>query len=307
MGTLWEVRLYHDDAALARRAATEALNEIARVERLLSVHDPASELSRLNREAGRGPVVVSPELFVFLRRCREYVQATGGTFDPAVGPLVRAWGFLDGHPVVPSPDAVAEARARSGWGHITLNDARLEVSVDVPGVEIDPGGIGKGYAVDRAVAVLTSAGVRAALVSAGGSTVAAIGGPPGRAAWTVAIASPVDPDRPLATVALHDAALSTSGTLYRAVQVGTRRYGHIIDPRTGQPADGVCQATVVAPGATESEALTKAALLLGRDELQARLRPRPGVHALRLEGPCRSDAVVWHTPWSSAVFVRPLP
>ncbi len=304
MGTLCEVRVHHATQAEARRAAAAALEAMAEVDHLLSLYDPASELSRLNRAAADGPVVVSPALFAFLMQCRRFVDATGGTFDPAVGALVRAWGFLDHRPAVPSPEAAAAARRRSGFDLVRLDPAARTVTYAIRGVEIDPGGIGKGYAADRAIETLRRAGVAAALVSAGDSTIAAIGQPPDRPAWRVAVSSPAGAARPVATVHLRNAALSTSGLHYRFVQVGPHRYGHVIDPRSGRPVDRVCQATVVAPTAGESEAFAKAALILERDELVARLGNRRDLHVLRLEGACGPDVTVWETPWSAAVFRR---
>jgi thiamine biosynthesis lipoprotein len=302
MGTLCEIQVADARPELARRAAARALEAMARVDRLLSLYDPTSELSRLNREAARHPVRVSRELFAFLQRCRQAVQATGGTFDPAVGALVRAWGFFDGRPALPRPADLALARARSGFEKVVLDGTTRTVSYAVAGLEIDPGGIGKGYAVDRALETLVDAGVRSALVSAGGSTIAAIGRPPHKGFWTVAVASPSPPWEVRATVPLQDRALSTSGLAYRSVQVGSRRYAHIFDPRTGVPVEGMCQVTVVAATATESEVFAKAAFVLTRDQLVALVGERRDLHVLRLEGACGPDAVVWRTPWSADVF-----
>jgi len=257
----------------------------------------------LNREASRSPFRVSEELFDFVGQCRSLYDATEKAFDPTVGPLVRAWGFFTSHPGKPSERDIAAAKATSGFDKVQVDEAARRVSFAVPGMEIDSGGIGKGYAVDRAVQVLRALGVEAALVSAGGSTLYALGCPPGRPGWRIGIKNPADLQRPLALVDLCGSSLSTSGVSEKSVQVGSHRYSHIFDPRTGEPVEGMCQVTVVAPRATESDALTKAAFILPRDSVMNLSRRRPGVHALRLEGPC-GEGSVWITPWSSSVFVQ---
>jgi FAD:protein FMN transferase len=302
MGTLCEVHVYHDDPVLARAAADAALDAMERTDALLSNYKPESELSAMNREAARAPFHASADLFDFVSQCDGYHRATGGAFDPTVGPLVRAWGFMTSHPARPSDAAIADAKARSGFDKVTLDAAARTIAYRAAGVEIDPGGIGKGYAVDQAVAVLKRLGIRSALVSAGGSTVFAIGAPPGRTAWNIAVKNPADPATPFAVVSLRDTSLSTSGVSERAVQAGTHRYSHLFDPRSGDPVEHMCQATVVAPTGTASDALTKAAFVLPRETVQRLFEGERGVHALRAEGDCGVDTAVWATPWSSGVF-----
>ena len=304
MGTLCEVQVYHDDAATARHAAAAALDAMERTDALLSNYKPDSELSVMNREAARAPFHASAELFDFVNRCAGYHRATDGAFDPTVGPLVRAWGFLTPHPARPSDTVIADAKARSGFDKVTLDAGAGTIAYRTGGVEIDPGGIGKGYAVDAAVDVLKHRGIRSALVSAGGSTLFAIGAPPGRTAWNIAVKNPEDPATPFALVSLRDASLSTSGVSERAVLAGTHRYGHVFDPRSGDPVEHMCQATVVAPTGMASDAWTKAAFVLPRDTVERLLQGHPGVHALRIEGDCGIENVPWATPWSSGVFVR---
>ncbi len=128
MGTLCEVQVYHDDPVAARDAATAALDAMERAGALLSNYKPQSQLSAMNREAARAPFHASAELFDFVNQCANYHHATGGAFDPAVGPLVRAWGFMTSHPAVPSEAAIADAKARSGFDKVTLNTAARTVA-----------------------------------------------------------------------------------------------------------------------------------------------------------------------------------
>lgn len=302
MGTLCEVQVHHADAAAAARAMTAALDEMARVDRLLSNYVPDSELSRMNASAARAPFQASPELYAFLKRSRVYFDDTLGTFDPTMGAVVRAWGFFTPHPARPSAAEAMAARAKTGFDKVRLDDATRSVSYAVDGLEIDPGGIGKGYAVDRAAGVLRGLGITSALVSAGGSTLYAIGHPPGQDGWKVAIQDPSRRADALAVVSLHDNAVSTSGVSERFVVENGHRYAHIIDPRSGEPSEGMCQVTLIAPDATASDALTKAAFLLTRRQLIDRFDARPGIHVLRVEDTCAGP--IWTTPWSAGVFAR---
>lgn len=306
MGTLFEVRIYHSDPRRAAAAAEAALDEMQRVDELLSTHRPDSELSLVNREASARAVRVSEPLFDFLQLCEKYVVETGGTFDPAVGPLVRAWGFLGGGngPARPPEGEIESAAARSGFDKVRLDDVRRTVYYSIAGVEIDPGGIGKGHAVDRGVAVLRRLEVDSALVSAGGSTIYALGAPPGRSGWKVAVASPLSLEPAIRHVVLRDKAVSTSGVAYKFAAGGGRRYSHIFDPRSGRPVEGMCQVSVMAPSATGSDALSKAAFILSREALTDMLDSRRDVHVLRLEGPCGPRGTAWSTPWSATVFAQ---
>jgi thiamine biosynthesis lipoprotein len=301
MGTFCEIQICHSDVSVAEQATRRAFDEMERVSRVLSNHDPDSELSALNMEASRSPFRVSDELFGFLRRCQVLYEATEHAFDPTVGSVVRLWGFFTSHPGKPSDSDIADAKTKLGFDKVKLNEEARTVSYSVAGMELDPGGIGKGYAVDRAVQVLREMKVQAALVSAGGSTLCGLGCPPGKPGWRIAIKNPPDWQRAAAHVDLCGGSLSTSGVSEKSVEAGSHRYSHIFDPRTGEPVERMCQVTVVAPGATESDALTKAAYILPRDSVLNLFKLRSGVHALRLEGAC-GEPIVWITPWSSSVF-----
>lgn len=306
MGTLCEITVYHSDASVAERAAAAGLDEMQRVDRLLSNYDQASELSAMNREASRSAFVASAELFAFVERSRRYFDETSGTFDPTVGPLVRAWGFFSQQPSKPAREAIDAARAKSGFDKVALDSQARTVRYRVDGLEFDPGGIGKGWAVDKAVQRLRQDGIASALVSAGGSTLYAIGHPPGRDGWRIAVGDPANVERPLRYVLLRDRGVSTSGVAQRSVREATRRYSHIFDPRTGSPVEGMCQVSVVTPDATGSDALTKAAYILNQEAVLA-LFTRLGTefHAMRVEGDCGEGGRQWTTPWSGAIFIGP--
>jgi FAD:protein FMN transferase len=302
MGTLCEITIYDEDPKRAERAINQAFEEVQRVDRLLSNYDPNSELSRMNRTAASGPFLASVGLFGFMIQCHRFYRITEGAFDPTVGPLVRAWGFFGTDPRVPTASEVEAARAKVGMGKVELDEVHALISFPVEGMEIDPGGIGKGYAVDRAVRALRQSGIYSALVNAGGSSLYAIGSPPGRSYWRIGVKDPSAPDRPVAFVALRDNSLSTSGSLERHVRVGGQTFGHIFDPRSGAPVEGVLEVSVVAPTATESDALTKAAFVLSPPDAFRLFQKLGGIHALRFE---RRGSRGWRlrmTPWSESVF-----
>jgi thiamine biosynthesis lipoprotein len=277
MGTTASVRACGPSASSLREAVAEALDEVDRVDRLMSHYRPDSPLSRLNRAAASGPVVVEPELFEFLELCLRWSRASDGAFDVTVGPLMKAWGFFRDEGSVPDERQLAAALAAVGYAHVSLDRARHSVSFDRPGVELDLGGIGKGYAVDRVVKLLRRRGVASALVNLGGSSVYGLGAPPGKGAWQVGIQDPVDSARKAVSVALRDRALSVSGGYARSFEKDGVTYSHIMDPRTGRPVAGVLSVAIVGASATDGDALDDVLFVQGLVRARAfiaRLPPR---------------------------------
>ncbi len=301
MGTLFEVQVYDANPERARGAIASALDEMARVDRLLSNYNPASELSRMNQKAPEQPFHASAELFNFVAVSRKFYDDTEGTFDPTVGALVRAWGFFSRHPGLPTAEQIAAARLATGFDKVRIDPRERTIRYAVPGLEMDPGGIGKGFAADQATKVMKRLGIHAALVSAGGSSISAIGHPPGQRAWRIAISNPANQSKALAVVDLRDTSLSTSGVTRQSLESGSHTYSHIFDPRTGEPVENMCQVTVVTRSGTAAEALSKAAFILSRENLTVVLKRYPGSHVLRLEGSCASSSV-WVTPRSESVI-----
>jgi FAD:protein FMN transferase len=266
MGATFSVILYGSDQPSMNQAVDAAFDEAHRLDDLLSNYKPASEWSRINREAAAHPVAVSPELFRLLSDCLEYSRASEGSFDLTVGPLMRAWGFFGGTHRVPSPDQLRDARTLVGYQHIQLNVRERTVHFDRAGVEIDPGGVGKGYAVDRMVEILHAHGFRNALVAASGSSIYGLGNPPDETrGWPINVADPWDHRKNAAQVFLKDMSLSTSGTYEKSFRVGEHRYSHIMDPRHGAPAENTVQVTVLAPRTIDSEVWAKPYFIHGRD------------------------------------------
>jgi thiamine biosynthesis lipoprotein len=204
MACVYAIEAYGPDAEALPLIADEALDEVDRIDRLMSHYKAGSPLSRVNREAGHRPVALDAELFDFIADAMRYNRDSDGAFDVTVGPLMKAWGFFSGEGRVPSEDELAAARRLVGATHVTLNASARTISFDEPGVELDLGGIAKGYAVDRAVRVLRQRQIAAALVSAGGSTLYGLGAPPGRTGWDVTLQDPVDGRKTALTFQLKD-------------------------------------------------------------------------------------------------------
>jgi thiamine biosynthesis lipoprotein len=276
--------LYHE--------ARAAFEEIARVEAALSSYRPTSEISRINGSAVRGPVVTDPEVFGVIEQALHYSRRSDGAFDITVGALMRAWGFFrdDGH--YPSLDELAEARAKVGWQHVALDNAKRSIRFLTPGIELDLGGIGKGFALDRAAHTLRRHGVTAALLGAGQSSYYAIGAPPDTEGWAITVHDPDDPARALSTVPLRDRSLSTSGNDQKSFWLDGRKYSHIIDPRTGEPATGMMQVTVTARTAADSDALATALFVLGPERAADLIEQGDDVAALLVTGHETEDHVV---------------
>jgi FAD:protein FMN transferase len=262
MGGTFTIAAYTATPAQGEAAAAAAFAELRRLEALLSHYRAESVWSEVNRDAATRPVHVPEELFELVAAALDYSRRSEGAFDITVGPLMRVWGFRDGNGRPADDDAVAAARGRVGHEHVRLDEANRTVRFAREGLELDPGGIGKGYAVDRLLAVLRAHGIERALVSAAGSTIAALGAPPGQDGWPVSLAAtPADPGA--VRLRIRDESLSTSGQRGRFFRVEGRMQGHILDPRTGRPAPAVL-AAVIAPRALDSEAWTKAVLVNGR-------------------------------------------
>ena len=301
MACLYSIVAYGERPDALAGTLEEALDEVDRIDRLMSHYRADSPLSRINRKAARRPVEVEPELFQFLQASLRYSVESDGAFDITVGPLMKAWGFFRGDGRVPGDREIDRLRDRIGYRHVILDAERRTVRFDRPGVELDLGGIAKGYAVDRVVALLTRRNVAAALVNAGGSTIYGLGAPPGLAAWDVEIEDPLDAREVAFTVPLRNRALSVSGTGEESFEVDGVRYTHIMDPRTGRPARGALSVIVLATNGTTGDALDDALFVQGVEQAEALLRAHPESEAFfLLDDPPDAWRVV-HLPASSAV------
>ena len=265
MACRFDVLLDGEDARFVP-AAREALDEADRLEAALTVFRETSEIVRVNRTAADAPARVDAELFALLTHCRELHDRTERAFDITTTPLSRCWGFLQREGRLPPSADLQAARAIVGMEHVALDrlaDAGSCVRFLRPGVELNLGAIGKGYALDRMADLLRRRGVEDALLSAGGSSVLAVGGRD--AGWTIDLRSRQVARSRLARLRLREGALGTSGAGEQYVEVDGTRYGHVLDARTGWPASGVLSASVIAHDAATADALSTAFLVGGCD------------------------------------------
>jgi thiamine biosynthesis lipoprotein len=268
---------------LAVEAGREALDRIDSLESQLSVFRETSEVSIINRTAATGAVKVERELFGLLLLARELSRETEGAFDITTGPLTRCWGFLKREGRIPDPSELEAARSLIGIDKVLLNEDDRTVRFARAGVEINLGSIGKGYALDRIGKSMRSRGVRSALVSGGSSSVLAIGSGARGEGWVVGVRDPRKSSSRMATLRLRHCAMGTSGSSEQYFEYEGKRYGHIIDPRSGLPAEGVLGVTVIAPSAARADALATAFYVGGRELVERYLADHAEVMALMVE------------------------
>jgi thiamine biosynthesis lipoprotein len=281
MACLYTIDAYAavDEQAL-RKTLETALDEVDRIDRVMSDYKRESPLSRLNREAGQHAVSVDAELFAFIKRSLQYSEESEGAFDITVGPLMKAWGFFRGEGHLPTEMELSAARRRVGAQHVILNENDRTIRFDVEGVQLDLGGIAKGYAVDRVVEILRSQHVEAALVSAGGSTIYGLGVPRARDGWSIAIQDPTDARRVARQVTLRNRSLSVAGSSEKSFEANGIRYSHIMDPRAGRPVHGMLSVAVLTDTGTEGDALDDAIFVLGVSSSGKLLKRYPDVEAM---------------------------
>lgn len=287
MATRFEIVLHGDNEVALRAAGEEALDEIERIEAQLSLYRPSSQIAHVNARAAFEPVCVDPSVFHLLEQIQTLSAETKGAFDMTIAPLMRCWGFMRDTGRVPDAAELAAARSRVGSHLVRLNPKDRTVAFACEGVMLDLGAVGKGYAIEQAAAILRDAGVLNAILHGGTSTVFGLGTAPEGKPWNIAVEYPPSQDETpgelLAAVPLNDEALSVSAVWGKSFQTGERRYGHVIDPRTGEPTSGTLLAAAILPSAMETDALSTALLVGGVPEFDKLATLRPGMRALVLE------------------------
>lgn len=265
MGTIVEITVCQAQEQKALIILQKAFEEIARVEDMMSCYKKESEISRINAEAFKAPVRVSDELFGLIQESIEYWRMTRGAFDVTVEPLMVLWPFYKDKIVLPAKSKVTETLKSVGADKLELDPEKKTVRFTHPRMALDLGAIAKGYAVDRAIQVIRAAGVRCALVNAGGDLYA-LGRKPAGRKWRMGVQHPRKPDRLICTFDIEDTGVATSGDYERYFIKDGKRYCHIIDPHTGVPATGSVSVTVEADNATRADALATSVFVLGPEE-----------------------------------------
>ena len=280
MACTYTVVVYGTNPKQLPLITTAALDEVDRIDALMSHYKPESPLSQINREAGQRPVLVEPELFRFLEACVRYSQQSQGGFDITVGPLMKAWGFFRGEGRIPWFFELWGVMRKVGYQHLRLDASQRTIQFERSGMELDLGGIAKGYAVDRVVALLKEQKIERGFVSAGGSTIYALGAPPDSRGWEIKLQDPLaphDPKKSAATVSLKDQCLSVSGNYEKFFKVRGVTYSHIMDPRTGRPVENMLSVAVVTQNGTDGDALDNAFYVQGVEKGKALLPLYPGL------------------------------
>jgi FAD:protein FMN transferase len=287
MGTRCDVELWTEDHAKGEAAISAVFDELIRIDNEFSTFKPDSEVSHVNDDAAKAPMHISKELFDLIATSIEYSKLTRGTFDITYASV----GYMYNYPnhVRPSEAQIAAALPESNYRHIHLDAAAQTVFFDHAGVRIDFGGIGKGYAVDRGIAVLQALGFTRAMVNAGGDS-RIIGDRFGKP-WIIGIRDPDDATRTILKIPLSDTAFSTSGDYERFFDEGGVRYHHILDPRTGKSPHKVRSVTIIGPYATRTDALTKSVFVMGVQEGLDFINTLPDVDAVAVT----PDRKIWYS------------
>ena len=280
MGTVYTVAAYGRDADFLAETVNEVFEEVDRLDAQMSNYKPESELSHINRDAAREDVLVEPRLFSLIQLCLSLSEDTQGAFDITVGPLMKSWGFFRGQGRVPRPQEIRDVLKHVGYRHVHLDAERRTIHFDEPGIELDLGAKAKGYAVDRAVDILKENGVSSALVSAGTSSLYALGAPPGERGWKISLRDPFDENKAAEVVFLKNFSVSTSGNYERFFKLGGRTYAHIMDPHTGMPVESMLSAATFTEHTTDSDGLSTALYVLGVEASRKYLAWHPNIAAI---------------------------
>jgi thiamine biosynthesis lipoprotein len=275
MGTTFQIVLIATSEEQAKKAVRAAFDRIALLDGIMSDYRPASELMQLCAKAGGDPVPVSEELFTVLRKAQEVARLSDGAFDVSVGPLTRLWRQSRRTQMLPARDVLEEARSRVGWQNIVLDEKARTVKLLKVKMQLDLGGIAKGYAADEAHKALKANGITRALVAAGGD-ITASDPPPGEDGWVVAIA-PLKTGDPSPWFRLKNGSISTSGDINQFALIDGKRYSHIVDPKTGLGLLGRMSVSVTAPDGITADSLTKVVCILGPEKGIPLLTKIPGV------------------------------
>jgi thiamine biosynthesis lipoprotein len=279
MGTRFKIIVYASDEAAANQAAKAAFERIAELDGIMSDYRPASELMQLCKKAGGEPVKVSEDLFYVLSKAQQVAERSEGAFDVTVGPVVRLWRVARRTRQLPDADKLKKALDLVSYKNVRIDEKNRTVQLLKPGMQLDLGGIAKGYSADEALKVLAKHGIENALVAAGGD-IAVSGAPPDARGWTIGIAPLEDPDsKPKRYLLLRDMAVSTSGDAEQHVEIDGKRYSHIVDPKTGLGLIGRQSVTVVARRGIDSDSLTKVVSVWGPKRGLEFIEQIPGVSA----------------------------
>lgn len=282
MGTKFDITVVAENETMGSSYIDMAVNEIGRIEKLISSWDTESETSEVNRNAGIQAVKVSRELFDLINRSLEISTITDGAFDISYASMDKIWVFDGSMKQMPSEEAITSSVEKVGYKNILLNKTDFTVYLAKKGMKIGFGGIGKGYAADKAKALLIQQGVTAGIINASGD-MNTWGHQPSGEEWQVAITNPLNKNKVFALLPIKEGAVVTSGNYEKFVRFNGIRYSHIIDPRSGYPSTGIISATVFAPSAELADALATAIFVMGVEVGLDRINQLPQIECVIID------------------------
>lgn len=280
MGSRFEIIAVSGDSSKAWAAINYGIQEIERIEQLMSSWQPDSETSKINAMSGQQPVAVSKELYDLIFRSLKVSKLTNGAYDISFAGMNSIWNFdKKTHYTIPDSQSVASQASKVDFKSILLNEAKKTVYLSKPGMKIGFGSIGKGYAANRAMAIMKEKGIQSGMVNAGGDLITWGEDKDGQA-WSVGIADPNQKNEMISWLALQDMALVTSGDYEKYFVYKDQRYGHILDPRSGYPAKGIKSVSILCPDAELGDALATAVYVMGKSRGMNLINQLKGVEGL---------------------------
>lgn len=282
MDTKVDLVLYGLKSQEAENVAAEVFAEMEQMEKILNKYTTGSDVYRINAAAGRAPVGVQPETMAVMQKALEVAELSGGAFDPTVGPFLELWGWGTGETRVPEAWEISAAKPLIGYELIEIDVQNSTIFLPLPGMQIDLGGIAKGFIVDRGQALAQKLTSRASYINAGGD-INISGTKPSGEDWRIAVQDPRDPQEWIAVIPIREGSIATSGDYQRFFEEAGRVYHHLLDPQTGMPACGVRSVTVVAPDALTADALATAVFVLGREEGLRLLEKLDGIEGMLVD------------------------
>ena len=277
MGSVFEISLVDRDSSITNQHIDEVISEIDRIENLISEWRPQTQIAAVNRNAGIKPVKVDREVFDLTQRAIQYAQNSGGAFDISIVALDKVWLFDGGMTTMLSEELIKRSVEKVGYQHIRLDSAASTIFLELPGMKIGFGSIGKGYAADRGREIMKAKGIEAGIVNASGD-LSAWGRPPQNDAWKVGVNNPFKPHRMVKVLRLNEMAVATSGSYEKYAEINGKRYSHIINPVTGYPATGLTSVTIYGPSAEIANALSTSIMVLGEKEGKKLIQRFPAYH-----------------------------
>ncbi|MCR4321002.1 MAG: FAD:protein FMN transferase [Candidatus Brocadiaceae bacterium] len=284
MGTFAEVSIYSNDENTAGKAIEESLDEMERMDRIMSNYKKESELSRLNKKAVKSPVPCNGELLDVIEQSQYYSELSGGAFDITVSPIVALWGFFREKGNMPPDKEIERLLPAVSYKNIVINKSNnpkkpATIFLKNTQTQIDLGAIGKGYAVDKALEIIRKYGINNGCINLGGN-IYVLGTPPGKNAWKIGVQHPRDGNEILGYLELRNEATATSGDYERFFEFDGKRYSHIINPQTGRPVSGTLATTIVAPAGTAVDALSTIVFVLGHEKGMELIKKIPNADAM---------------------------